>query len=70
MSNKNGLSVTSANASPIRSGTDKRLINSPKAFAGPTIMRTAPEIIAVTFKQTSILFKVSSRYTTPPINKA
>ena len=51
MSKINGFSVTPVRASPIIIGTSIKLISSPNALAGPTIIRTAPEIIAVIFKQ-------------------
>ena len=48
---KNAFSVIPVKPSSIRSGTDIKLISSPNDFAGPRIIRTAPDIIAVTFKQ-------------------
>ena len=48
---KKAFSVMPVKPSSIRSGTDIKLINSPKDFAGPSIINTAPDIIAVTFKQ-------------------
>ena len=70
MSRTKLLSVKPVRNSPIRNGTSIRLSNSPKALAGPTMMSTAPEIIAVVFRQDRIASQVSSRCTNWPTRKA